>query len=580
MTDFSKSGRYLQQKDPLPVVSPNMAKSVSQFRKDTLEDEVHRGLYREAGSPSVSLPPNMQKTTASNVTYSKTSLHKTANNPGNTTSNGFRGSGGSVRQSPDIYSPLWLTSNLSLPRDRATINAWCRSFFALNPIVQNAISLHSTYPISKLNIKCKNAKVQQFFEGMIEEIDLMNVCVQIAQEYWTLGESIVYAELDEQNAKWGRIAIQNPDFITIKHSPVAGEPIISLRPDENLKNIVKSNKPGDVQQRQRLDKSIIEHIKKGENIPLSNFYVSHLARKISPYETRGTSLIVSIFRQLMLFDRLRESKFSQSDDMINPMTLIKIGGATGEYKPTPVDLEAWREVFEAASYDKNFKIFTHDAVNVEKIGSGAGIYDISGDVTQLIKEIYIGLMVPSVLMDGGADTSYANGGVALDVLRQRYMTFRNMLTIWLRRKIFAPISKINNFYDHKDGEKVLIVPDIDWNHMSLFDAGDYIQNLIQLTVEPKRVSNQTLYRSLGLDLEDEMRKMKVEQIQEAILEKEKQSLSRLPLSDLRSLGANDEIKDIIEGPVPGETPYVGAPSSSGGGGGSLPGMDAPPAPTK
>ena len=93
-------------------------------------------------------------------------------------------------------------------------------------------------------------------------------------------------------------------------------------------------------------------------------------------------------------------------------------------------------------YDPDFKIFTHDAVTVERIGYNNGILDTSNLTTQLIKEIYTGLMVPSVLMDGGSDTTYANGGVALDVLRQRYMQFRNMLSVWLRRKIFAPISKM------------------------------------------------------------------------------------------------------------------------------------------
>ncbi len=848
MTDYSKSGKLLQNQNLAPIVTNNMVKAVSQYRRGVLEDEVHQGIYREAWT-NTGTSPQSQKTALGNVTYSKLPLYKTATE--STMSGGYRGSNNTVRQVPEIYSPLLLDSNLNLPRDRATINAWCRSFFALNPVVQNAISLHSTYPISKLNIKCKNEKVQKFFENMIEEIDLMNICVQIAQEYWTLGEAFVYAELDDRTAKWNRLLIQNPDYISVRHSVIAGEPIISLRPDENLKKIVTSNKAIDIQQRQKLNKSIVEHVKRGENIPLSNFYISHIARRIAPYEIRGTGLPVSCFRQLMLFDRLRESKFAQANGMINPLTLVKIGGGTGELKATPEDLEAYRNVFEchdeetevltsdgfkkyqevidyapiigtnqfeaspkrgikiacfdsqteemkfleptqafvnnysgdmyhfktneidlkvtpnhklyvskkkntwekieaqnlkltnytrfrsqvkwtgqslefvdilghsvsiesylkslgsslsnylaskieqtndkriprwvlnldqkllkilldalvngstiyttskhladdiyelvykcgcvpnmsvkdnenytiewsisnkvdfpqisssllsiekytgkvwcftvptglfitrrngkitiqgnSGQYDKDFKIFTHDAVTVEKIGSASGIYDISGDITQLIKEIYIGLMVPQVLMDGGADTTYANGGVALDVLRQRYMQFRNMLSIWLRRKIFAPISKINDFYDRVDGEKILIVPDIDWNHMSLFDAGDYIQNLIQLTQEPKRVSLQTLYRSLGLDWEDENRKLKTEQIQETILLKEKDTLGRMSLADLRSLGSDDEIQEITESPVPGES-LPGGPSEGstpGGPPGGLPGSLVPPPP--
>ena len=972
----SKSEGYLENRAAPPILSSNVAKNVSQYRRNALEGEIEQGLYRDGSSNN---NPNINGPTRMGNVVSSIGLKKTAQVTSTTASGSTGGQwggarGDTVRQGPEVYSPLWLNSNLNLPRDRATINAWCRSFYALNPLVHNAINLHSTYPISKLNIRCHNKKVEKFFNEMIEEIDLMNICVQIAQEYWLLGESFIYAELDEQNAKWSRLLIQNPDYIVVKKSVIASEPIIMLRPDENLKNIVKSNKASDMEQKKQLGPHIVEYVKRGQNIPLDNFYVSHLARRISPYEIRGTGMPVSIFRNLMLMDKLREcysedtevltdqgfktidqlvhkttnlmhnpnyvngaaldengnlssilamkedfkvacfnpdnseieyhkpielhmsqyagkmihfksrnmnalvspnhkmflqkknrldgeagwnawakvpaqeiiptrtyrfralaswqgqdqefvnvldkqvpielylkflgylisegcvskaaskrktetcksytgsgvitftqkvtsdcyadmketlesfaaifnkhvgnntrniplgnfknkpnnvwngyicsndlynflkkeisdhekctshfkriprwvlglkpellkiilntlvlgdgshieniksngfkyytvskqladdvqemafkcgyaagictnerknkpskeyvvgwsdaadgnfpilipnnnrpkqiqevdyngvvwcfevptglfvtrrggrisihgnSKFAQADGMINPLTLVKVGSA--DYKPTPADLESWREIFESAQYDKDFKIFTHEAVTVEKIGSGAGIYDTSGDITQLIKEIFIGLMVPSVLMDGGADTSYANGGVALDVLRQRYMQFRNMLSTWLKRKIFAPISKINEFYDIKDKQKVLIIPEIDWNHMSLFDAGDYITNLVQLSSDPKnkRVSVQTLYRSLGLEFEEEVRKIRKEDIQDEIRLKEQASLKKLPLNQLRTLGDDDEIPEAVDTPVPGENPNEEA--APGGDAGGLPG---------
>ena len=71
--------------------------------------------------------------------------------------------------------------------------------------------------------------------------------------------------------------------------------------------------------------------------------------------------------------------------MINPLTVVKIGSA--DYKPTFADLEAWRSVFEEAQYDKDFKIFTHEGVDVTRVGYGQGIFDIAADITQIIKEI-------------------------------------------------------------------------------------------------------------------------------------------------------------------------------------------------
>lgn len=162
------------------------------------------------------------------------------------------------------------------------------------------------------------------------------------------------------------------------------------------------------------------------------------------------------------------------------------------------------------------------------------------------------------------------------------MQFRNMMSTWLKRKIFAPISKIQGFYDYSHGEKQLIVPDIDWNHMSLFDAGDYIQNMVNLTQgegEQKRASLHTLYRSLGLEFSDETRKIRKEIIQTEIFKKEKAALAAMDLNTLRSLDEEDEISEPQEAAAPGEGGEAGGPPPLPGeappGGG---GMPPPPPP--
>jgi hypothetical protein len=163
------------------------------------------------------------------------------------------------------------------------------------------------------------------------------------------------------------------------------------------------------------------------------------------------------------------------------------------------------------------------------------------------------------------------------------MTFRNMLSSWLRRKIFAPISKVNDFYERKNGEKILIVPDVEWNHMSLFDMGDYIQNISQLlSAEPRKVSLHTVYKSLGLEYEDEMRRIKRENRDIVIQTKELEALNKMNLNDLRSIGEDDEIQEIKDEPLPGESEQALPGESDGGGFGGLGGLgggglsEAPP----
>jgi len=560
---MSKSETFLNSRNLPPAISANMWKQVSGTRREGLEQEVMNGTFRESVTTNTHyINQNLTSTSAGNVIGMK--MKKSAStfgggSGGGASSSGWGGSGGSAMQTTEVYSPLWLMSNLNLPRDLATLNAWSRSFFALNPIVQNAISLHATYPISKLNIKCSHPDVQKFFEEMIEEIGLLDICIQIAQEYWVLGEAFVYADWNEKTLKWDHLLLQNPDYMTVQRSAVANQPLISMRPDENLKRICKSNKPSDKKQREFLSKDIVDKVQKGQNIPFSNFNMSHLARRISPYETRGTSLIVSSFRSLMLFDKIRESKFAQADNLINPLTLIKVGGGTEGYKPMPADLQKWQEIFEDLQYNKDKKLITHDGVTVESVGLGGGIYDTSGDITQLMKEIYIGLMVPSVIMDGGGDITYANGGVALDVLRQRYFSFREMLSAWLREKIFKPVSLANGFVSYENSKETLIVPEVEWNHMSLFDVESHVGTLKDLsTSDNPAVSLHTLFTSLGLDYDDEQRKIRQELIDKTIVLKEKEVLGGMNLSELRGLSAQDEITEPERGeqteepPLPGE----------------------------
>jgi len=464
------------------------------------------------------------------------------------------------RMAPEIYSPLFQISNLNLPRDRITMNAWNRIFYDTHPIVRNAINLHASFPISKINITCKSKKVQQFFSEMAEKIDLYSIVYGVALEFWKLGEVFPYAELDESAGVWNRISILNPDYVHVKKSIIGNQSLVSLRPDAALKRVIQSTDPADISIRQYIPAHVVDYVKKGQNIPLDTFNVSHLKLLSSPYDIRGTSIIVSTYKDLMLYDKLRESKFAQADGMINPLTLVKLGG--NEYRPTQSDMESFRQILEEAQYDKDFKLVTHADVQIERVGYGGGVMDISSDLDKITNNLYAGLMVPKSLMDQEGAT-YASSSVGLEVLRQRYDIFRNMIKKWIERKIFAPICEIQDFFEYRDGEKVLTVPSVDFNHLNLYDLNDYINSISQF-VKDKQVSLQTLYRTLGLSYEEERRRLKEEAIDSAVFQKEQQILGGMRLSELQSLDAQKSIP---------EPPEVEA-KSDGQDRGGLPGMDS------
>jgi len=296
------------------------------------------------------------------------------------------------------------------------------------------------------------------------------------------------------------------------------------------------------------------------------------------------------------------SKFAQADGMINPVTLIKVGGNTeGEYRATQEDLEFYRQMFEEAQYDKDAKIITHAGVTVERVGFSGQVLDIASDLEFITKNIYTGLMVPPAVIDTESAV-YSSASIGLEVLRQRYFNFRNMIARWLINKIFAPISEIQGFYEYRNKEKHLIVPEIEWNQMNLYDLQDYISNITGM-VSAGQASVQSLYKSLGISYEDEKIKMRREAIDKAIKMREENSLSGMSLTELRSLDPEKPIMEPIDskersqmtppeaggdlgmggtggmgGVAPGGLPELAPPPGEmvGGGGAEGGGMTPPP----
>lgn len=259
--------------------------------------------------------------------------------------------------------------DLKLPRDRATLNAWCRSFYALNPVVNLSVEFHTSSLVNNMVVKHKYSKeVKEFYKKVWNVIDLEAALT----EFWILGEVFIYMDLDEETATWHRMKILNPDYIVVRRSSVMGENIIYLRPDENLRRICMSSRPGDIKQREELDPDIVQHVRLGENIPLSNFYTTMILDRKSPYEIRGTSML------LPAIDRLRRD---EKDETVKELLCYP----HGDHKH--VCLDVFRNRLDRAG--KMFSTWLEDRVfaPIAKMNDFKAIPEISFDVNKAIKSL-------------------------------------------------------------------------------------------------------------------------------------------------------------------------------------------------
>lgn len=131
-TTTSSNGYLQNRSESSPFISPESGSKLSDYRKSELTSQIDSGMLKEGSQAFRSNSLNGYIKTAS-VAESALPIGSSIKKHGQVAASGnYRGSNDTVNQAPSIYSPLWNDSNLSLPRDKATINAWCRNFFALN----------------------------------------------------------------------------------------------------------------------------------------------------------------------------------------------------------------------------------------------------------------------------------------------------------------------------------------------------------------------------------------------------------------------------------------------------------------
>ena len=137
-----------------------------------------------------------------------------------------------VQMAPRLYSPLYQESNLMLPKDRVTVNAWCLHFTETDHWVSNAINLHTYYPLGGFGLACPHAVPLQLYEDMAEEMSLFENVLGVGKDWWVFGEAFPFLEWDPSKGWWSHAMEYNPDYIDVSTHPMAKEPILFLKPDE------------------------------------------------------------------------------------------------------------------------------------------------------------------------------------------------------------------------------------------------------------------------------------------------------------------------------------------------------------
>lgn len=431
-----------------------------------------------------------------------------------------------VHQTPArrIYDPAVTYTNVMSPKSIKQRNRYYRNYFDNDEFVAAILEIHAELPYSDFELELDDPLIHREFTTCVDDLKLVTGLPGRTLEYNKIGEIILHHPFDESTGRFKHCIALNPDFVEVTHTPyIDNGYIYELTPDNDLRRLINSTDPKDLVLKKKLPKEILNRVLTGQNIPLNNRDITHIARKASPYDARGRSILHRLLRLLQYEDKLREAQMTIADNFIYPLKMFLLGDKNVGWIPSKEHMEAFSAMLEQANFDPNFALIYHYGVDVKYVTVADKLMNLSNEWDEINKKKAIALGVPQSFISG--ESGYASANVGLQTQLARYRAIRDTFEHGHIMRLFRILAENNEWYARDKREIVgnfrvkrtaaekaerLLIPEIIWHKkLMMRDDQSYLAFLSNVYNQGKGpVSTITLLRAMGLDAKEELKRKK------------------------------------------------------------------------
>lgn len=357
-----------------------------------VQRKIERGVRRAPGRN-----PHLEQGLTGGIVTSRETLLRTGQVPAprkvfgvGTGGTGLYGGGDVQFLEPQLRNPLLSPSNFQLPQTSLELNQWIRYFDRFHPTVGNAMDMHSTVPFSRFELTgVGDPYILRFYQDMADSMDLFQHILEISREEELLGEVFPFLIWDYEMNAWGDAIVLNPDYIEIHGVMIGGQKGLryELVIDHELRQFIMSNDPLDQEIIAELDPAIVAAAQSGMNAPLDTFNLTHLARRASPYDVRGSSILLGCIKDLLYDEQLREAMYAVAGGIVRPREIWKLGDAQNKWMPSEQDLDDFRALLASSRYDPNFALVSHYGVSVENVDAQRRILPLKAEWDEIDRRL-------------------------------------------------------------------------------------------------------------------------------------------------------------------------------------------------
>lgn len=477
------------------------------------------------------------------------------------------GSGNVMMQPQRPYYPEFDSQDRqSFPIHRQQANMYWRLFYKLDPVIGQGVDMYSELPWGNFSLSGEgvDGEIKAQLERMIEVTRLKSLLPYFVKEYLVVGEVAPHLYYSDTDGIWTYCALQNPDYLDVVYVPsIKMDPIVQFRPDPKLRQLITSNHPLAADVRATMPPEILAAFSSGQPIPLFPPNFSLIARRLHPYEVRGTSILSRMWRALMLEDGIFNASIATARRHAGPIKVAKIGDPASGTIPNPAVRDELLRVLAQCEIDPHAWLVWHYGIQFDLVGSTERMMTIDKhwDLIERIKLIALG--ISKAFLHG--EVTYASAASGLSIFLRKLKSLRQFFEDeWLYPRFFRQVAVMNGWVKRTPAElahgvrvvrsqqelvdmNAYVVPKLEWEE-SLNPTVDstMINAMKSLTDLGVHFSQQSLNAIVGRDWEKELRQRGRE------AQRKKEILAEYP-----ELAAEEAAMAAADG---------------GGGGGMLPGL--------
>lgn len=361
---------------------------------------------------------------------------------------GSSGGGGNVGRTPLLYvDPMFDPILFLFPKDRIDeINKRLRHYYETDPIVGNAIDLHSTLPLSDFYLECEDPATERYWNDFKDRSGLLEFLRCLVHDYFLLGEGVGLPIWDPNNFEFSHFNQYPPENVDIFRTYVTPTSFFMLKPDPKLAEKVSSAAKVDQTLLNMMSPDYVESLKEGKPYLLgSDKKVIYLARQTTKYRQRGVSILSRCLKDLLYKDKLRLLQLTFVDRHMFPIKIFKLGSESRGWIPNKKHFQNLKNMLAQASNDPDFNIIHHFGLNVDYVGTKDKIWNLIPEFEWVERQVMAALFVNEEVIHGGVPSAVRDT-VNLRTLMHRYADIREKIERVMITHIFLPIAQARGFY--------------------------------------------------------------------------------------------------------------------------------------